>query len=116
VSLRSPRAAFLASRSGDGSPLQYEILQEKAASLGRAANRLTEALEALEAFDTQGDTGGDAASRRDELVARAGEAAWALTVQRELCGFRDPRWVLDTYRIPPEVARRMAPNSALTRR
>lgn len=92
----------LASRNLES--VQAEIAQEKAASLGRAASRLQQALARLD--------GHGAADGRDRLVAEAGEALWFYVVQREACGLRDVESVLRGYRVPREVYLRMGPASA----
>lgn len=84
--------------------LEYEVLQEKAFTLGRLGRRLEASLAALRAFDAAGT--GDAAER-DALVAAAGESAWYYMVQRELNGFRDNDRVLRELGVPREVQARM---------
>jgi hypothetical protein len=88
--------------------LDYEIVQEKAAALGRLGRRLERALLALAQFD-QGEGQHSEASRqqRRALVAEAGEALWYFMVQREACGLRDSRQVMRDYRVPVEVQYRM---------
>jgi hypothetical protein len=90
--------ARLSERNVDS--VQAEIAQEKAASLGRASTRLTDAMERLEAL-------GPAAADRAEAVAAAGEALWYYVVQREACGLRDVESVLRDFRVPREVYLRM---------
>jgi hypothetical protein len=80
--------------------VQAEIAQEKAASLGRASNRLAEAMERLEGVPPGSDD-------RAEAVAAAGEALWYYVVQREACGLRDVDSVLREFRVPREVYLRM---------
>jgi hypothetical protein len=99
-------------RRPDQSPagaLDYEIIQEQAAALGRLGRRLESALGALAAFDEA-----DPEARRSlqgrraraELVEAAGHALWLLMVQREACGMRDARAVMRDYRVPAEVQNR----------
>lgn len=115
MALRHPRTTPAPSLGHGTNPLEYEILQEKAAALGHAASQLKKAMGALEDFDAEGDGPLDeeGTARQVALVARAGEALWNYAVQRELCGFLDLKWVLEEYRIPNAVWLRMAPNSAL---
>jgi hypothetical protein len=94
--------------------LELEIASEKAAALGRAGERVEEAIAALGAFDAgaagQGGhgQGAKAASEtRDHLVAAAAEAVWAYFVQREAMGFLQHDDAIATYRIPPEVLARI---------
>jgi hypothetical protein len=88
--------------------LDYEIVQEKTAALGRLGRRLECALLALAQFD-QGETQHSEARLRERrvLVADAGEALWYFMVQREAYGLRDSRHVMRDYRVPVEVQYRM---------
>lgn len=88
--------------------LDYEIAQEKAATLGRLGRRLEQALLALAEFDQTPSS--DVEARRGErraLVADAGDALWHFVVQREACGLRDSRQVMRDYRVPTDVQYRM---------
>ncbi|MBV9238076.1 MAG: hypothetical protein JOZ94_19745 [Xanthobacteraceae bacterium] len=88
--------------------LDYEIVQEKAAALGRLGRQLERALGALARFDQDGVEDSDARLReRRALVADAGEALWYFMVQREACGLRDSRQVMRDYGVPAEVQYRM---------
>ena len=79
--------------------VEREILGEKAAALGRAGERLEEALATLAAL-AQAFAGTDDETRRAELRA-AYRAAWArartarlhLLIQREAVGLRSHRFV-----------------------
>ena len=82
--------------------LEYELVQEQAAALGRMGRALEAALAKLRAFDAD--------YRRDErrqerqaLVREAGRALWMFVVQREACGLRDSRTILRDYNVPGEV-------------
>ena len=85
--------------------VQTEIAREKAASLGRVATKLEEAIGALEAFDAQPGTADPEA--RPKLVRAAAQALWYYVVQREACGLRDVGIVLREFRVPREVYERM---------
>jgi hypothetical protein len=88
--------------------LDYEIAQEKAATLGRLGRGLEAALAALHAFDDQAHEMTSAARHeRRTLVAKAGHALWLFVVQREAIGLRDVRALLRDYRVPAEVFNRM---------
>ncbi len=94
-------------------PLEYEMMQEMAGSLGRAATLLVEALDALRAHDerragTSKDAGEDDPLRAD-LLAEACERLWFFIVQREACGLRRHHDVYDVYDVPGEVRRHMGP-------
>lgn len=93
-------------RAGVG--LDYEIAQEKAASLGRIGRRLEDSLAALKAFDAAPCATGGAAQRA-RLVAAAAEALWMLAVQQEAAGCCDIPSLLREYAVPREVAIRMGP-------
>ncbi len=79
--------------------VESEIAREKAATLGRAGERLEEALAALEAV-TRASARTDDATRRAELReayraarARVRTARWHLLIQREALGLRSHRMV-----------------------
>jgi hypothetical protein len=87
--------------------LDYEIAQEKAATLGRLGRGLEAALGALREFDTQPREAGERKQERRTLVAEAGHALWMFVVQREALGLRDSRQLMRDYGVPPEVQGRM---------
>lgn len=75
------------------SALEYEILAERAASLGAAEQRVAKAIAALAA----------AGNDRDTSLAQARNTVWEYFVQRELIGFRRHNDVIRDLNIPPEV-------------
>lgn len=88
--------------------LDYEIAQEKAATMGRLGRALEAALAALSAFDAEGrEASQEARQTRRALVAEAGHALWLYVVQREAMGLRDTRQLMRDYRVPQEVFERM---------
>jgi hypothetical protein len=92
--------------------LNYEIVQEQAAALGRMGRALEAALAKLREFDAaqpHADAPASAQEARRTLVMEAGHALWMLVVQREACGVRDSRTLMRDYDVPGEVQRRMAP-------
>ena len=102
-------------RPGESSnPLEQEILQEQAATLGRVARELQAALDALEDFDRANPDRNalslDDRQRRAELVGAAGETLWWLVIQREACGLYRTDQLLKDYRVPAEVRIRMGVN------
>ena len=101
--MRLPRTPTFAGPGGVDL-LEYELVQEKAATLSRIGRRLQAALDALAAFDAAGE--GDAA-RREALVSEAGEALWYYVIQREVCGLRDSEAVMRHLGVPREVRLRM---------
>ena len=80
--------------------LDWEILSERASSMGRAGRRIEAALAALDAFH------GDPADR-EPLVREAADAVWSYFVQREMMGFARHDDAIEAYRIPREVLRRV---------
>lgn len=80
--------------------LEYEFLAEKAAALGRAGERVGEALARLNAHS------GDPEQRRVLIKAAAG-AVYAYFIQRELCGYRRHDDAIREYAIPREVLVRL---------
>jgi hypothetical protein len=95
-----------------GNVLEYEIVQEQAAALGRLGGALETALTSLAAFDAaEGPPVDDALSSwkgsRTQLLEAAGYALWCFIVQREACGLRDQGAVIREYRVPAEVRNRM---------
>jgi hypothetical protein len=90
--------------------LEYEIVQEQAAALGRMGRALEAALAKLREFDAAHPRAGAPASAqqaRRTLVMEAGYALWMFVVQREACGLRDSRTVMRNYNVPGEVQQRM---------
>jgi len=80
--------------------LEYEILEEQAATIGRLARELRTTLDALAAVDRRDP-------RRPSLVDAAADALWNFVVQRDCAGFRWTEQVLDDYAVPAEVRGRM---------
>jgi hypothetical protein len=72
--------------------LEYELRQEQAATIGRLARELRNALDALDTFDRRASSGKTAADgsdpQRARLVDAAAYALWNFVVQRECSGFR----------------------------
>ena len=80
--------------------LDYEILAEKAASLGRTGFHAEGLLRQLREWD------GDAEQRK-VLVRKTADAVYAWFIQRELCGLRRHEQVIREYAIPKEVLVRL---------
>ena len=89
--------------------LDDEIRREKAAALGRAGERLEEALRETTEIGARLDAAVDAEERArllatyDAARRRAQAARYALVIQREAIGLRNHR---DVDRLFPEPARR----------
>jgi len=97
MALRPPRNLRLESGA---SILDYELVGEKAATLGRLGERAGAALARLDACEA-------GAAERRVLVDAAAEAVWHFFIQRELCGFRDHRLVIAELKIPKDVLGRL---------
>jgi hypothetical protein len=80
--------------------LGHEILQEKAAALGRAGDKAAEALARLKAVAID-------APERPALRKDAAQAVHAWFIQRELCGMRRHADVIRDLGIPNEVLARL---------
>lgn len=78
------------------SVLNYEIMAEKAASLGRAGKIIETALARLQQFS------GPPADRL-ALVHSAADAVHAFLIQRELCGMMNHDDAIAHYEVPREV-------------
>ena len=91
--------------------LEYEIRQEQAATIGRLARELCDALDALDTFDRQASSAKTAADSRNpqraRLVDAAAYALWNFVLQRECSGFGGTEHVLKDYAVPVEVRAQM---------
>ena len=91
--------------------LQHEIREEQAATIGRLARELRDALDALDTFNRRASSGKTAADSRDpqraRLVDAAAYALWNFVVQRECSGFHGTEQVLNDYAVPVEVRAKM---------
>ena len=101
VSFRLPQTLGNQVGSGSGpSPLEREMMGEKAASLGRAGRLVQQRLKDLRSYERQ-DAGWLAA------VRSAADAVQSYFVQRELCGLVNHDRPIEDYSIPPEVLARL---------
>ena len=80
--------------------LDYELMAEKAASLGRAGYYAEQYLRRLSEYE------GDAEDRA-RLLKETAEAVHAWFIQRELCGLRRHDSLIREYAIPKEVLARL---------
>jgi hypothetical protein len=99
MSLRPP-SHYQASPSGK-SPLnilEYDLMAERADSLGRAGLRAEAALLRLQEASPE---------TREELTDAAAADVYALFIQREICGLRNGRDVIARYGIPGSVIARL---------
>jgi hypothetical protein len=99
MSVRPPQS-YLETSSGKSqlNPLEYELMSERADSLGRAGLRAEAALIALS--DSRPEN-------RQELLDRAVDEVYALFIQREICGLKNGRDVVARYGIPGAVLARL---------
>jgi hypothetical protein len=101
MSLRPPASSSAACLGEIGfDAIGYEIMAEKAASLGRAGERAEACLKRLK--EHRPDAGG-----RPALVREAAEAVYAYFIQRELCGLRRHDDIIRECAIPKEVLVRL---------
>jgi hypothetical protein len=80
------------------SVLNYELMEEKAHSLGRAGRKVEAALANLR--DAEG-------SARAAALKAAADAVWSFFVQREVLGLRDRKAIIEQFGIPREVLARL---------
>jgi hypothetical protein len=103
VALRAPKQYSQSAIGGPVntlSPLDHEIMGEKAAALGRAGEKVELCLKRLRACEPGADD-------RALLLRQAAQAVYAYFIQRELCGLRRHRDVIREYAIPDEVLARL---------
>src|SRR3954467_5963196 len=98
---QSSRQSF--SAEGGVNVLEYELMSERASSLGRNGLKVESALAALKAWNPDRHS----AEQRETLVNVASDAVWALFVQREICGLRNNKDIIQRYGIPGEVLARV---------
>jgi hypothetical protein len=103
MKFKLPRHFPSGQHGGNVDALNYEILQESAATLARLGRRLQGALDALAAFDAAPGP----SAEREPLLAAAGEALWYYVVQREVMGLGNTETVLRDWGIPRDVRLRM---------
>jgi hypothetical protein len=80
--------------------LDYELMAEKAASLGRAGYYAEQYLRRLREYEGN-------AEERVVLLKKTTEAVYAWFIQRELCGLRRHDSLIREYAIPREVLARL---------
>jgi hypothetical protein len=99
MSVRPPQS-LAPSRQGETALglLEYELMSERADSLGRAGLKVEALLARLGHAD---------GAERENLLYDAAEAVQALFIQREVCGLRNGRDIIARYAIPGEVIARL---------
>ncbi|HTO29572.1 MAG TPA: DUF6665 family protein [Pararhizobium sp.] len=83
--------------------LEYELMSERADSLGRHGLKVEKAIAALCALQDPATS----PDRREQLLDDAADAVWAFFIQREICGLRSTRDAVQRYGIPKEVMARL---------
>ncbi|NTJ66461.1 hypothetical protein G6M50_33310 [Agrobacterium rhizogenes] len=83
--------------------LEYEMMSERASSLGRHGMKVETALAALQDGEAKGKQGVE----HERLVDAAAEAVWGMFIHREICGLRNGRDVIQRYGIPNKVLARL---------
>ena len=99
MSVRLPSILTQASRDDGISGFESEVAHEKAISLGIAGGKVGRALAALKAVEEP--------DAREAALNAAADAVHAFLIQREACGLRDPRLVVEDYDIPRQVMARL---------
>ena len=85
--------------------LKHELAEERAGALGRSGKRLEHALDVFRDYEAGSAARGD--GKRERLLWELAERVEAFVVQREACGLRDSRHVLEHYDIPREAIARV---------
>jgi hypothetical protein len=85
--------------------IEDEVAEEKAGALGRSGRRLEHALEVFR--DYEATHGNRSDTKREQLLWDLAARVEAFVAQREACGLRDARHVLQFYGIPREVIARI---------
>jgi hypothetical protein len=83
--------------------LEYELISERADSLGRHGLKVEKAIAALSVLQDPATS----PERREELLDDAADAVWAFFIQREICGLRSNRDAVQRYGVPKEVMARL---------
>jgi hypothetical protein len=107
MSLRPPQS-YLDNTSGKSplNVLEYELMAERADSLGRAGLRAEAALARL--AEAKGE-------EKEDLLHDAAAEVHALFIQREICGLKNGRDVIARYGIPGAVIARLGVSRRRTR-
>lgn len=83
--------------------LEYELMSERADSLGRHGLKVEKALALL----SERLAAGCGQDEREDLLNDAADKVWAFFITREMCGLRSQRDAIRRYAIPPEVMARL---------
>lgn len=102
MSVRPPRS-FSNTGAPALSPLEYELMSERADALGRHGQKVEKAIAAI----VRHREAGGPPDAREHLLDTAADAVWAFFIQREVCGLRNSRDAIVRYQIPAEVIARL---------
>lgn len=83
--------------------LEYELMSERADSLGRHGLKVEKAIALL----SERLAAGCGEAEREDLLNDAADKVWAFFIQREMCGLRSQKDAIRRYVIPPEVIARL---------
>ena len=83
--------------------LEYELMSERADTLGRHGLKVEKALALL----AERLAAGCGEEEREGLLDDAADKVWAFFIQREMCGLRSQKDAIRRYAIPPEVIARL---------
>ncbi|MBY3074338.1 hypothetical protein E0I74_22415 [Rhizobium laguerreae] len=104
MSVRPPQSFRQSEQDRNGfNVLEYELMSERAESLGRHGLKVEAALAALRTWTADHQSGED----HERLLNEASDAVWAFFIQREICGLRNNRDAIQRYGIPNEVIARL---------
>ncbi|MBB3133108.1 hypothetical protein FHS26_000811 [Rhizobium pisi] len=104
MSVRPPQSFRSSQQDKNGfNVLEYELMSERADSLGRHGLKVEAALAALKSWSADRQS----AEERERLLNDASDAVWAFFIQREICGLRNNRDAIQRYGIPNEVIARL---------
>lgn len=103
MSVRPPQSFRQSQQANGFNVLEYELMSERADSLGRHGLKVEATLAALEAWAGERQS----MEERERLLDEASDAVWAFFIQREICGLRNNRDAIQRYGIPNEVLARL---------
>ncbi|QHW28759.1 hypothetical protein GYN07_30990 (plasmid) [Rhizobium leguminosarum bv. viciae 248] len=104
MSVRPPQSFRQSEQDRNGfKVLEYELMSERADSLGRHGLKVEATLAALKAWAADRQS----TEERERLLNEASDAVWAFFIQREICGLRNNRDAIQRYGIPNEVIARL---------
>ena len=104
MTVRPPQALALSFTKDTGlNVLEYELMSERADSLGRHGLKVEKAIAALSVLQDLATS----PERREQMLDDAADVVWAFFIQREICGLRSNRDAVQRYGSPKEVMARL---------